>query len=162
MSYPILPPPAPPVGTPLVDTKGVVSTYWYEWFNRSLAWTSRDSIEEVEKGEFRLSEPLFAGQELIELPIRKGAMVTGWRLASSVLDTAGSPAITLNLGDSGSSTRYLSASPLGRVGGVAFNSANGGNLHSYAADDAIILKVGTAPGAGALRGTIRLIVYSVA
>jgi len=88
--------------------------------------------------------------------VPKGATLKDFRLDSDDLDSNGSPAITLDVGDSGSATRLMSASTIAQAGGRAYalTTAYG---YQFPADTAIFATVHAAAAtkqAGNLVATI--------
>ncbi|HLH76119.1 MAG TPA: hypothetical protein VKV28_04855 [Candidatus Binataceae bacterium] len=82
------------------------------------------------------------------------------------LDSAGSPTVTIDLGDGGNSQRYIAAGALGRsatdtvltpsgiAGSAAGNWQQGALPHRYAAADNLVLKIHAAPTTPTVSGTI--------
>jgi hypothetical protein len=103
-----------------------------------------------------------AGDTFRMIPIPSGARVIDWSLGSDDIDSNGAPAVTLSLGDSGSSARYVSLSTIGQTGAAPVDAkvkTGYGNL--YTADDYIVITVGTAAATFAA-GTIRChVVYVI-
>lgn len=91
--------------------------------------------------------------EFFTLPV--GAIVLWATLASTDIDTAGSPAVTINIGDSGSGTRYFAASTVGQAGTVAVASAATGIFYTQTANTLVTGALAANPGTGAA-GTITL------
>jgi hypothetical protein len=89
--------------------------------------------------------------DLFNIP--KGAVVTGFTLTVADLDS-GSATLTLSLGDSASSTRFLSASTIGQAGGSS--STNASPLYKYTTDDKIRLTA-TAAAATPTGGLLQLL-----
>lgn len=88
------------------------------------------------------------------LPIPAGARVLDLIVKSTDMDTDGTPALTLNVGDSASATQYLSASTIGQAGGIAQLAIGAtAKLKKYTTDDYLSVAVATAPDVGAV-GTI--------
>jgi hypothetical protein len=82
----------------------------------------------------------------------------GWFLCvleSDDLDSNGSPSITLNVGDSGSATRYFSASTVSQAGTASTALAAGAVGYKTTAKTRITI-VPQANAATAVAGTIRL------
>lgn len=90
----------------------------------------------------------------------KGFLVLGGIIEASDLDTSGSPAITLNVGDAGSAARLWSAATVGQAATSAAMTAVTGVLYEYTEDTLITGAVATGPGTGA-SGTIRIAVYGL-
>lgn len=86
-----------------------------------------------------------AGDIYKMIPIPSGARVVDWGLGADDIDSNGSPAVTLSLGDSGSSTRYVSGSTIGQTGAAPVDAKlKTGYGYQYTADDDIRITVGVA------------------
>lgn len=86
-----------------------------------------------------------------------GYEVVDGYLASDDLDTNGSPALTLNVGDVDDEDGFLVASTVGQAGGIArFNGAYLVNGYTTTEGTPIKVQVGTA-AATAAAGTLRLV-----
>jgi len=85
-----------------------------------------------------------AGDVYKMIPIPSGARIVDWGMGADDIDSNGTPTVTLSLGDSGSSTRYVSASTIGQTGAAPVDAklkTGYGNL--FSADDYIAITVGT-------------------
>lgn len=94
--------------------------------------------------------PVYAGEEVIDL-----------ELVSADLDTNGTPAIVLAVGDSLDEDRYIAASDIGQAGGRAVKGAGISGKPNfpfvYTANDNLQVKVTTAPATGATAVDITLV-----
>lgn len=94
--------------------------------------------------------------------IPSGARVIDWGLGADDIDTNGSPAVTLSLGDSGSATRYVSASTIGQSGAAPVDAKlKTGYGYQYTADDYLVITVGVAAAtfaAGTLRAHLTYVI----
>ena len=88
--------------------------------------------------------------------VPKGCRVLYAMLKSSDIDTNGTPTITLNVGDSGSATRYFSASTVGQAGTAAAATATTG-IGALTTADTLITIVPQANAATGVAGTVELI-----
>ena len=88
--------------------------------------------------------------------IPKGCRVLYMMLKSSDVDTNASPTIALNVGDSGSATRFFSASTVGQAGTAAAATAVGGIGYLTTADTLVTI-VPSANAATGVAGTVELI-----
>jgi len=84
-----------------------------------------------------------------------GFVVTGIIAVASDLDSGGSPALALSVGDSGSATRYLSSSNIGQAGASTTTLASTGLLFKNTVDTEILVTVST-QSATAVAGTLDL------
>jgi len=84
-----------------------------------------------------------------------GARVTGGRLKCTDVDTNVSPAVTWDVGDSGSATRYWSASTAGQSAAVDATMAIAGVFYKNTVKTAVIITCHLQPATGAA-GTIEL------
>jgi hypothetical protein len=84
-----------------------------------------------------------------------GFTVTGLKVLATDMDTGGSPALVLAIGDSGDDDRLLTASNIGQAGTSNLSAlvAATGLLYQYTAETEIVLKATTA-AATAAAGTI--------
>lgn len=113
-------------------------------------------------GEYTLSAALTLNQVIPMVAVPKGARVIGGQLTVDDLDTGGSPAIVLAVGDGDDDDRYLTSSTIGQAGGAAsFNRHTGNGNYEYTDGDTIDVKVTTAPATGATSGAIRLSVWFI-
>jgi hypothetical protein len=78
-------------------------------------------------------------------------------LKASDMDTNGSPALALNVGDAGSASRLFSASTVGQAGTESSAIAAGGEEYTYTADTMITGTASTNAATGAA-GTVTLTV----
>jgi hypothetical protein len=88
--------------------------------------------------------------------IPKGCRVLYMLLESTDVDTNGTPTITLNVGDSGSATRYFSASTVGQAGTSAAATATTG-LGFLTTADTLVTIVPQANAATGVAGVVQLI-----
>jgi hypothetical protein len=79
-------------------------------------------------------------------------------LYSTDMDTNGSPALTLNVGDAGSATRLFSGSTVGQAGTLSSAVAVTGFEYQYTADTAITATAGVNAATGAA-GSVTLTVF---
>jgi hypothetical protein len=110
---------------------------------------------------YTLSAALTLNQVIPMLPVPNGARITNVVLSTDDLDSNGSPAIVLAVGDTGSATRFISASTVAQAGGVTTLNQHGGHGYKYTADTIVNVKCTTAPATGATSGTIVLTVSYV-
>lgn len=93
--------------------------------------------------------------EMLRLPPR--ARVTGVMLKVTDLDTGGSPAILLTVGDSGDTDRLIASSNIGQAGGVSTTlAATGAFWQNGSTETVVSVYVPTGPATGATTGTIEL------
>lgn len=88
----------------------------------------------------------------------KNARVLSMTLESTDMDTNGSPTLALNVGDSGSASRYFSASTVGQAGTAAVASAVTG-LGYLTTDRTLITGVASNNAATGAAGTLYLTVF---
>lgn len=94
---------------------------------------------------------LASGAVVAAFKVPAGFVVTGIIAVATDMDTNGSPALALSVGDSGSATRYLSSSTIGQAGTSTQTLASTGLLYQYAVDTEILITASTAaatPAAG--------------
>lgn len=92
--------------------------------------------------------------DMFVLPANHSAL--DFILSTTDLDTDGAPTITLDVGDSGSAARYISASTVGQAGGVQRMVLHAAHGYTPTSDTTIVVKVSAAPATGAAAGTITL------
>lgn len=117
----------------------------------------------VETGDFTvtstytLTAALVVDDVIQMVKVPAGATVLDVTLTADDIDTGGSPAIVLDVGDGADVDRFIDGSTSGQAGGIT--RANTKNLpYTYTADDTIDVLVQVAPATGATSGTIKLIV----
>lgn len=113
----------------------------------------------VARGSFDLTAALAVNDTIDMFYLHPDFRVLGGGLKASDLDTGGSPAIVLALGDSGDDDRYFTAATIGQAGGYTDAIAATGVDYFVAARTLIQLKVTTAPATGAATGTISAWLY---
>lgn len=84
--------------------------------------------------------------------------VVGAALEADDLDTSGSPAITLHVGDSGDADRLFASSTVGQAGTAGVASVASGIFYKYTSATLITGACAVAPGTG-VSGEIRLAVF---
>jgi len=84
-----------------------------------------------------------------------GFTVTGIIAVATDMDSNGSPTLAISVGDSGSSTRFLSSSTVGQAGTSTQTAASTGLLFAYTADTKILVTM-TTGSATAVAGTLDL------
>jgi hypothetical protein len=98
---------------------------------------------------------LTTGNVVEAFTVPAGFTVTGIIAVASDMDTNGSPTLALSVGDSGSSTRFLSSSTVGQAGTSTQTVASTGLLYAYTADTKILVTA-TTGSATAAAGTLDL------
>ena len=91
--------------------------------------------------------------DFFELPA--SARVISATLEASDIDTGGAPAVTINVGDGDSATRFFSGSTVGQAGTASVATAATGIFHKYTAKTKIVGAIAVDPQTGAA-GTLRL------
>ncbi|RRN64646.1 hypothetical protein [Caulobacter sp. 602-1] len=101
---------------------------------------------------------LTLGALLGGIMIPKGAEIVGCQLSSTDIDTGGSPAVVLAVGDAGDDDRLITGATIGQAGGhTAAIAPLTGFGYQYTADTLVQVKVTTAP-ATAAAGTIKVLI----
>ena len=109
--------------------------------------------------KFSLSAALTSGDVIRMCRVAKGTRIIDFTLYCDQLDTAGSPAITLDIGDTNSAARYSDDNIVGQTGGfVRGIQTKAGFGYQYTDYDYITLTVGTSPTTGATTGDIKMVV----
>ena len=109
----------------------------------------------IRKATYSITAAIAGGTNVIEMiPVYAGETVVDVTLMSTDLDTNGSPAIDLNVGDAADVDRFITTSTVGQAGGVARLNDNVG--HVYTADDTLDINIETAAATGAA-GTLTLV-----
>lgn len=88
----------------------------------------------------------------------KGFTLVGHDTTITDVDTNGSPAILIGLGDSGSNVRIMASSNIGQAGGTNTTLAAAGKFYEFPTDTEIIMTVLTA-AATAAAGTLTCALY---
>lgn len=106
------------------------------------------------RGEYTITAALALNDtiDLFDLPPR-ARIISGF-VKSDDLDTNGTPAIVLAVGDSGDDDRYFTGLTVGQAGGVSTALAATGVDYVTTAKTRVTAKVTTAPATGATTGTI--------
>ncbi len=110
------------------------------------------------------SPPTLAANDTITMmTVPAGATITGVALDVDKLDTGGTPAIKLNVGDGSVPSRFISQTTAGQAGGYQVPNINGAVGNQYQTNTPILVTVQTgAAGAVQAGAAIRLIVnYSM-
>lgn len=87
------------------------------------------------------------------IKIPAGATVVGATLMSTDIDTNGSAAVVLAVGDAGDVDRLITSATVGQAGGLTSTLAITGYAYTYTAETTVAVTVTTAP-ATAAAGTI--------
>jgi hypothetical protein len=96
---------------------------------------------------------LVTGNIVEAFVVPAGFTVTGILAVASDMDSGS--ALTLSVGDSGSGTRFLSASTIGQTGATTSTLATTGVLYAYTADTKILVTC-TLQGSSSVAGTLDL------
>jgi len=91
----------------------------------------------------------------------KGARVVGGYLTATDMDTNGSPALTLNIGDAGSATRLFSGSTVGQAGTLSLEQTVGGLDYQFTATTLIVGVAGVNAATGAAGSVTLCLLYVV-
>lgn len=98
--------------------------------------------------------------EMLRVPA--GARITRVTLKASDLDTGGSPAIVLDVGDTGDTDRLIDGATIGQAGGTSTSLVSStGQFYKYTTETVISVLVQAAPATGATTGTVELAVSYV-
>lgn len=122
-------------------------------------YVARSNVGETfveESFTFTVAPALNDVVQMFKIPA--GAKVCEVVLSSTDIDTNGTPLVTLDVGDANSATRFISASQIGRTGGVARLDQFAGLGYTYTADDIIQVKVSAAPATSVV-GTVVVTVF---
>lgn len=106
---------------------------------------------------------LNTGDTISMMTIPMGATITGVTLDVDKLDTGGTPAIKLNVGDGTVPNRFINQTVVGQAGGYQAPNINGAIGNQYQANAPVLVTVQTgAAGAVQAGAAIRLVVnYSM-
>lgn len=100
-----------------------------------------------------LAADLVTTNQVALFKVPAGFVAQSLYAASSDMDTNGSPTLAINIGDSGSANRLLSASTIGQAGTSTSSIASTGAYYQFAADTDILFAP-SANSATAAAGTI--------
>ncbi|MFC0304398.1 hypothetical protein [Rhizorhabdus histidinilytica] len=106
------------------------------------------------RGEYTISAALVVNDIIDMFDLPPNARVVGGFLKSDDLDTGGSPAIVLALGDAVDDDRFFTGATIGQAGGVTTVLAASGVDYVTTAKTRVKAKVTTGPATGATTGTI--------
>jgi hypothetical protein len=81
--------------------------------------------------------------------VPKNAVILGAWLMSTDVDTNGSPAVVLSVGDSSDDDRLIAGATVGQAGGLDKDIETTGFAYQYTAETTVQVKVKTAPGTAA-------------
>lgn len=107
-------------------------------------------------------QPCFAGEEITvtaaqltlnalfgSIKVPKGAVIIGAHLKSTDIDTNGSPAVVLAVGDATTADRLITGSTIGQAGGYSSAIDKAGWSFQYTTETLLQIKVTTAPATAA-------------
>ena len=130
-----------------------MATYATDYSTTNSAYTpglnGQPGVREV---TFTVNTALALNDVIEMLPVKAGERILEIHLFADDLDTGGSPAIVLDVGDGDDTDRFIDGSTVGQAGG----SESAISKHVYAADDTIDVLVQAAPATGATGVTITL------
>lgn len=106
--------------------------------------------------EYTITAALALNDEIQMIKVAPGCRVLDVIVSTTDLDTGGSPAIVLDVGDGNDDDRYVADTTIGQAGGMTRLSAFAGHGYTYTAADTIDVSVSTAPQTGATSGTVKL------
>lgn len=125
-------------GQPQAGGQGFARTR--KMFGRSVAISAADNVTGNTVGAFM---------------VPKGFIQTGILAVATDMDSGGSPALALSVGDAGSGIRLLSSSTIGQGGTTTSTLATTGVLYEYTADTEILVTI-TTQSATAAAGSLGL------
>lgn len=112
-----------------------------------------DVTHEITTGELELADVISFGK------VPEGAIYVGGYLATDDLDSSGTPALVLDVGDDDDSDGLLDGTTTGQAAGITeFNGAYITNRTAVTAEKTISVTVQTA-AATAAAGTVRVVLY---
>lgn len=114
------------------------------------------SQEVVVYATYALTAALALNDIIQMVPVPSGATITGVTIGATDLDTGGSPAIVLDVGDGSDTDRFIDGATVGQAGGSSSTLAVAGFGYTYTSDDTVDVLVQVAPATGATSGTISL------
>jgi hypothetical protein len=121
-----------------------------------------DGTAGYRKQTFTVATALTVNNVIEMVPVYAGETVLDIILVTDDLDTAGSPAIVLDVGDGVDTDRYIDGTTVGQTGGTARLGSGITTAKTigyvYPADDTVDVLVQVAPGTGATDVTITLMV----
>ena len=124
----------------------------------------RSNIELTEvHATYTVSTALALNDVIQMVKIPANATIIGLTLSCGDLDTDGSPAIVLDVGDGSDTDRFIDGSTIGQAGGVERINAAAGHNYTYSAEDTIDVLVQVGPATGATAVDIDLtVLYTLA
>jgi hypothetical protein len=106
------------------------------------------------RGEYTITAALALNDTVTMLRLHPRFRITDGFVKADDLDTGGSPAIVIAVGDADDDDRYFSGLTIGQAGGVSTTMAATGVDYITTKYTDVILKVTTAPATGATTGTV--------
>lgn len=110
-------------------------------------------------GTYEITAALALNDVIQMVRVPANATIVGVNLGTDDLDTNGSPAIVLDVGDGSDTDRLIDGATVGQAGGYTSTMVMTGFGYQYTAEDTIDVLVQVAPGTGATSGTISLAVF---
>lgn len=110
------------------------------------------------KATYNVATALVVNDVIKMVKVPKGARIVDIILACGVLDTDGTPAVVLAVGDGTTAGRFITGSTVGQAGGVVRLGVAAGLGYVYTADDTIDIKATTAADALAAAADVTLTV----
>lgn len=107
---------------------------------------------------YEISAALVVNDVIQMVKVPAGATVLNVILQTDDLDTNGSPAIVLDVGDGTNTDLYIDGSTIGQAGGIEYMNVNTALGNTYTSEDTIDILVQVAPATGATSGTLTLTV----
>lgn len=114
------------------------------------------SQEIVVYAEYEITAALVVNDVIQMIPVPAGAQIMEVTLGADDLDSNGTPAIVLDVGDGSVTDRLIDGATVGQAGGRTSTLKTGAFGYTYTASDTIDVIVQVAPATGATSGTIML------
>jgi hypothetical protein len=112
----------------------------------------------VESSTYALTGALVVNDVIQMLKVNAGTTVLATTLITDDLDSGGSPAVVLAVGDGTTAGRFITGSTVAQAGGIQATNA-AGVPYTYTVDDTVDVKCTTAPATGATTGNITLVAW---
>lgn len=146
-----------------------MATFTHDLVNSNRGFTGPGGgVVFVREAVYTLTAALALNDVIQMIPVAEGERVVDLQLISEDLDTNGTPAIVLDVGDGDDPDRYIDGTTIGQTGGmarlgqgVASDAAAIAVNRLYTVADTIDVLVQVGPGTGATTGTIRMRAFLV-
>ena len=112
-------------------------------------------VQHTAYATYEIGAALVVNDVIQMLKVPANARITGCVLKTDDLDTDGTPAIVLDVGDTGDTDRLIDGATVGQAGGTSSALVSStGQFYQYTAETMISVLVQVAPATGATSGAL--------